>query len=40
MSAAFGVETSQLETEIVKLIKEGKVKARIDGKNKVCLNLE
>jgi hypothetical protein len=43
MAAAFGLELHVLEREIVGLIEEGQIKARVDSQNKVrwrFLNLQ
>jgi COP9 signalosome complex subunit 1 len=38
MSAAFGVDVKTLEFEVVRLIKEGRLNARVDGRNKVPIS--
>ena len=35
MGAAFGLGVKALEDEVVRLIKEGRLNARVDGRNKV-----
>lgn len=35
MAAAFGMDLADMEANIVKLIEEGLIKARIDSQNKV-----
>jgi hypothetical protein len=36
MAFAFGLDVKDLEIAVVRLIKEDQIKARVDGKNKVC----
>ena len=41
MAGAFGMELSDMEASVVKLIEEGQIKARIDSQNKVqCVALQ
>lgn len=39
MATAFGIKLSELEADIVKLIEDGLIKARIDSQEKVRLSV-
>ena len=39
MSLAFNTTTSALEDELIHLILEGHIQARIDSQNKVCTSI-